>query len=442
VEEQMASEVLVDLIRSAWIVEASRARLYDSWAETHEDFTASGDRARVRAGLLEVALADVGRAPDRDLVDAHTRWLAGLGGETPDETPLGHLFLVRIGDWVDAHAAPFMATGAEELQALGEAERAAAVWPSGLPAPPPFDPVEEIPVEPPGEAGFRFGILGDLHIGSKTGEPMARAAIADLNRSGAELVIQLGDITDHGDKDEFELATEVLSGLEMPFATMMGNHDVLSVKEGRLSGREYYPASFGREPDGVLLEHRGFRFAVLDSAEHGASPFAPFDLVTGQFSEGPGGAIVRGAFTQPQHDILADLAAPGAPPAFVFLHHPPQPFTAFPPVLFGLRDEDTSRLHATCDSKNVWGVFAGHTHRNARTRDFDGVPAQEVAIARDYPFGYALVDVTDQGYAYRFVQISDFALLREAYEGAGRIQRRYALGSEEERAFVWTRPGA
>jgi hypothetical protein len=107
--------------------------------------------------------------------------------------------------------------------------------------------------------------------------------------------------------------------------------------------------------------------------------------------------------------------------------------------LFGLRDEDSGRLHATVDSGNVWGVFAGHTHRNARTRNYGEVPAHEVAIPRDYPFGYALVDVSETGYAYRFVQISDDELLRDAYQSSGQIHRRYGLGSPEERAFVWTR---
>jgi hypothetical protein len=254
------------------------------------------------------------------------------------------------------------------------------------------------------------------------------------------LVIQLGDITDHGEREEFALASEVLATIEMPVTTMMGNHDVYSIDEQRLSGREYYGETFGREPDGVLLEHNGVRFAVLDSIEHGASPFGPFDLVTGKFLDAVGGAVVRGSLTPPQHDLLAEIAEPGGPPAFVFLHHPPQPFTSFPPILFGLRDEDSGRLHATIDSGNVWGVFAGHTHRNARTRTFGTVPAQEVGIARDFPFGYALVDVTENGYAYRFKQISNEEVLRSAYQAAGEIQRRYGAGSEVARAFVWTKP--
>ena len=181
------------------------------------------------------------------------------------------------------------------------------------------------------------------------------------------------------------------------------------------------------------------RFAVLDSVEHVASPFPAFDFVSGRFIETNAGAIVRGSLTPAQHEILAQVSEPGSAPAFVFLHHPPQPFTAFPPVLFGLRDADTGRLHATIDSGNVWGVFAGHTHRNARSRDFDGIPAHEVAIPRDYPYGFAVVEVTDIGYAYRFLQLSDRELLREAYPSANEILRRYARGTDEDLAFVWTK---
>lgn len=433
-------EVIRDLLRSAWIIESARAEVYEGWARQGdpERYRASQARAKARAELVEATLAERDLRVDPELVAPHAAWMRRLGGERLGEIALGPYFIARLGDWVDGHASGFV-TQPDKLKALGDEERNSLEFPSELPPAPPFEPIDEIPVEPPGDVLFRFGILADLHFGSAAGEEMATTAIADLNRSGAELVVQLGDITDHGNKAEFDLALESLGALEMPYVTMMGNHDVFSKEEERLSGREYYPASFEREPDGVILEHKGFRFAVLDSVMHAASPYRDFNLATGSFLEGPGGAIVRGELSEPQHEILAEIAAPGAPPAFVFLHHPPQPFTAFPPVLFGLRDEDSGRLHATVDSGNVWGVFAGHTHRNARTRNYDGVPAQEVAIPRDFPFGYALVDVTAKGYAYRFVQISDHELLRAAYQNAGEIHRRYALGSPEERAFVWSR---
>lgn len=438
--DEMAEEVIRDLLRSAWIIERARAAVYSDWSRKGADLAAPAQGATARAEVIAVALSERGHGTDEDIVAAHAAWMRSLAGDTAEEVPLGRFFLARLGDWVDGHCKDFLGEGADALIELGNAERATIEFPTELPPAPPFEPVATIEVDPPGEVLFRFGILADLHFGSAHGAATARAAIADLNASGAELVIQLGDITDHGNKAEFELAMDALRDLQMPYATMMGNHDVYSIEEERLSGREYYPAAFEREPDGVILEHKGFRFAVLDSVMHASSPYSAFNLATGSFLEGSGGAIVRGALSDAQHDILAEVAAPGSHPAFVFLHHPPQPFAGFPPVLFGLRNEDSGRLHATVDSGNVWGVFAGHTHRNARTRDYDGVPAMEVAMPRDYPFGYALVDVTERGYSYRFVQLSDEGLLRELYPHAGRIHRRYGLGKPEERSFAWTRP--
>jgi 3',5'-cyclic AMP phosphodiesterase CpdA len=437
-EVQLDDDLITDLLRSAWIVERSRAHVFATWAGRDPRFSTSVWRARRRADLIEVNLAPRTPRGDEHLVEPHAHWMTTLAGAGPEDEPYGHLVLVRLGDWVEAHAAPFLDGRSEELRALGDEEKAGVRFPPELPAPPPFDPVAPIAVEAPGEIRFRFAILGDLHFGSEFAEELARAAIAEVNSSGAQLTIQLGDVTDHGHRAEFELARRVLGELEMPLLTMLGNHDVLSYEEGRLSGREYYSSSFGREPDGVLWEHLGFQFAVLDSAEHAASPFPNFDLVSGSFTEDKGGAVVRGSLTPSQHEILAEVASPGAPPSFVFLHHPVQPFTGFPPVLFGLRDVDSGRLHAVCDSNNVWGVFAGHTHRNARTREFGVVPCHEVAVPRDFPFGYALVDVTATGYAYRFIQISDENLLRAGYARTGRLQRNYALGSEAERSFVWT----
>jgi calcineurin-like phosphoesterase family protein len=436
VDRPATDDTITDLLRSGWLVEKSRQAVYQEWSSIDERFGDSADRTGRRAEIIKGSLEGRGRTDDR-LVEAHANWMRALGGRTPGEVPFGDIFLVRLGDWVEAHVGPFLADGRDEIVALGEQERSAIKWPETLPAPPPFEHVQTPPVEPPGERHFRFGILADLHVGSPAGEQTARAAVADLNESGAELVIQLGDLTDHGDKEEFALAARVLDELQMKCVTVMGNHDAFSVGEERLAGREYYREFFGREPDGMLLEHKGIRFAALDSVEHGISPFPPFNLVTGTFDEGHGGAVVRGALTPAQHEILAEVAAPGSGPAFVFLHHPPQPFTSFPPVLFGLRDQDSGRLHATADSGNVWGVFAGHTHRNARTRTYGRVPVHEIATPRDYPCGYALVDVGESGYAFHFHQISDDELLRECYGRAGTIHRRYGRGADHELAFSW-----
>lgn len=435
--EGLATEIVIDILRSGWVVEAARARVYETWAEHDDRFHASRDRAARQADIVARVLATENARADDALVDAHARWVQSVVGGRPGEVAFADLFVVRLGDWVEAHVGPFLGEAGDELQALTEKERAAAAWPDELPAPPPFAPLDPVAVEPPGDVRFRFGILSDLHIGAPVAEPLVRAAIDDLNRSGAEIVVQLGDITDHGDRSEFEIAARILGELEMPVVTTIGNHDAYSYEEGALRGRDYYARYFGRSPSGTIVEHDGVRLAVLDSVDHAVSPFAPFNLVTGSFAEGRGGAVVRGRLSPEQHDILAELAAPGSGPVFVFMHHPPQPFTSFPPILFGLRDADSGRLHATCDSGNVWGVFAGHTHRNARSQPFGRIPAVEVGIPRDHPFGYALVDVTSSGYSYRWLQISDRDLVAESGRKTGEIQRRYATGNEAARAFTW-----
>lgn len=435
----LANDILTDLVRSAWIIERSRAAVYEGWTDHDPRFGASAERALKRASIIERSIESRSGTPDASFIEPHAGWIRNLVGDRPNEVSFGELFAIRLADWVDGHAGPFLDDGVDEIAAINEEEKSFVPFPENITESPPFIPTETIVLDPPGEVRFTFGILADTHIGSPRAEAMTRAAVADLNASGAELVVQLGDITNHGNEREFIRAAEVLSGLEMPYLTTMGNHDVYSYKKEALIGRRLYEKYFGRAPDGLLHEHKGIRFAVLDSAEELTSPFPPFNLVTGQFMEGKGGAVVRGVLSTPQHELLAEIAAPGAPPAFVFLHHPPQPFTGFPPILFGLRGADSGRLHAVCDSGNVWGIFAGHTHRNTITTRFGNVPAVEVAIPRDFPFGYALVDVTDDGYYYRWVQLSDSELCIEGHKTVSEIHHRYGLGKPEERAFVWTR---
>ena len=433
---ELEAEVVTDLLRSAWIVEAARAEVFSEWAPVDGRFDRVSTLARSRADIVGADLATRGRPLDHDLVEPHARWMT-VCVPGPQET-FADLFLARLGGWVEAHAAPYLDDGAGRLLALGEEERQELVFPDAVPPAPAFQPLAPPPTPVATQRRLRVGVLGDLHIGSPSGEAMARAAVADLNAAAPDFVIQLGDLTDRGEEAEFELAAALLSDLAVPHAAIIGNHDAYSMSEGRLAGRERFARWFEREPDGLLIERSGIRLALLDSVEHGVSPFPPYDLITGAFIDAPGGAIVRGALTAPQHELLAEIASPGSPPTLVFLHHPPQPFTGFPPVIFGLRDADSGRLHATCDSGNVWGVFAGHTHRNHRGAGFDGVPVQEVGVPRDFPFGYGIIDVAERGYHYRFHQISDRDLLREAAAHVGAIQRRYSVGRDDERAYTWT----
>lgn len=435
-------DLIADLLRSAWVVERARSLVYEAWADSDPGSAAKAEWATERADSIAGPLVRMGRSTDPDLVERHAAWMSGIVGAHPEEVALGPLFLARLGNWTESHVARFMdeaeSAGFEEL---GERERSELTFPASMPPVPDFEPLDEVAVDQPDDVVLRVGILGDTHFGSPHAEERVGAAIDDLNESGVDVVIQMGDITDKGEKEEFEAAAASLSRIEIPLVTMMGNHDVWSKSEGRLTGIEYYPAHFGRAPDGLIVEREGIKLVVLDSVEHGASPFGPFDMVSGTFTDGARGAIVRGALSHAQHDLLAEIAGPGGGPALIFLHHPPQPFTSFPPIVFGLREEDSGRLHAVVDSGNVWGIFAGHTHRCAAPWDLEGIPVREVGVPRDFPFGYGLLDISLSGYTYRFKQLSDRALLEGAYQEASEIHRRYGAGPESARGFTWEKPG-
>ena len=91
---------------------------------------------------------------------------------------------------------------------------------------------------------MRIGLFSDLHLGhSGTGrwhnrllfdcaEMAARETVALLNRQALDLVIVLGDITNHGAPEQLALAKEVLDGLLVPWLALPGNHDRDAVGSG------------------------------------------------------------------------------------------------------------------------------------------------------------------------------------------------------------------
>src|SRR5687767_12825977 len=89
IPEDVAGEVIRDLLRSAWVIERSRRALYKTWAQHEPSFTASAERAEERASIVLGTLEARGHKPDPGVVDAHAGWMLHLAGRTPDEVALG-----------------------------------------------------------------------------------------------------------------------------------------------------------------------------------------------------------------------------------------------------------------------------------------------------------------------------------------------------------------
>jgi 3',5'-cyclic-AMP phosphodiesterase len=83
---------------------------------------------------------------------------------------------------------------------------------------------------------FKFVAIGDTHDDYSA----LNDAVGAINqRDDVAFVIDLGDQTDQGLLREFELTRDELSDLEVPYLTVIGNHDALS------NGAEVYRRMYG-----------------------------------------------------------------------------------------------------------------------------------------------------------------------------------------------------
>jgi hypothetical protein len=192
----------------------------------------------------------------------------------------------------------------------------------------------------------------------------------------------------------------------------------------------------------------GVRLIVIDSADPTPSPFPPFDLVGGAFTNERSETLPGGRFSDETAAWVASIGPDGPDgaggsgqgrPTFVILHHPPFPYLGFPPLVFGLDQRSTGLLAGLVERAGVWGVICGHTHRSHRT-EIAGVPVVEIPASKDWPFGYGMLEVADAGWAINLHPVDDEALVADVSPEAGLLFRRYARGTPEGRAFSIHRP--
>ncbi|MBW3588143.1 MAG: metallophosphoesterase [Actinobacteria bacterium] len=429
-------EGAAEVLFSSWITEAARAAVLSG--RGHGD---AGVRAAERARLLASRSTNAGKKIEPRLASRHAEWMAEVAGAEEETGPLGWFFLQRLGMFVDAHSSVFLdeadSNRLRELSAPDEEAVAHAMASQGIPTPPPPEWPAVKEATPPGKVIARIGILGDPHIGLDFANRLIPAAIEDLNRENVDLSVTIGDLTQNGQDASFAAAKKILDGFDHPVALTLGNHDMWGGGD-EPAGLERFTRHFSRKPFEVI-EGNGVRLIALNSAIPQASPFPPFEMTAGRFTDEPNESVPGGRFSDEVKEWVQTLESDG--PTFIALHHPPYPYLGLPPVLFGLDEESTQVLSDLLERTGAWGIICGHTHRSA-LYDLKGVPVIEVPCPKEWPFAYGVIDVSDEGWAFNLKPVTDRSLVEEGSSRTNVLFRRYARGPDEARASVFFRKGS
>ena len=109
------------------------------------------------------------------------------------------------------------------------------------------------------ESGFSFAVMADTHQ-SEGVFPRFVRMVADAKPAFA---VTVGDFTNNGLAEEYSRYVETISGAEVPWFSVPGNHEYRT-PAGRTShdGKKRFEKIFG--PADFAFEHCGWRFVLLD----------------------------------------------------------------------------------------------------------------------------------------------------------------------------------
>lgn len=218
----------------------------------------------------------------------------------------------------------------------------------------------------------RVAACSDLHCRPEHAGKM-RELVKAVNAE-AELLVLCGDLTDRGVIEEAKVLADALSGLSMPCAAVLGNHDLDRGLGGEIAK---ILGDAGVEVlDGDHL--------VLDDAlgVAGVKGFAGgFGSATLQaFGEGPLKAFVQEAVSEALK-LEAALSQLDTDKRIVIMHYTPVLETTAGEHVELRPFLGTSRLVAPIDQYGADVVFHGHAHHGAlEGRTARGIPVYNVAI--------------------------------------------------------------
>lgn len=417
-----------DLLLSCWTVEAARSATYERRGNQE-----AAVRSAARARILASRCAAEGTKIVPSYATRHAEFMYGIAGTEEEMGALGLIFLQRIGMYINAHTQDLLSNQEHRnLVELAEPELDEvnqSLMDGRLMYPPPYEFPSAPLAKAPGAAIARFAILGDPHVG--LADKSVESALRQMGDAGVDFIVAIGDVTKDGQSEDFARAKGLFDAASVPVIATLGNHDLWKRDPSEPSGVDKFRSTFGAEPYGVH-EHNGVRVIVINSANPMLSPFRPFDLNEGEFKDGTPQSVPGGTFSQDTIAWIDSLDKAG--PTFILLHQPPYPYLGMPPLVFGLDQPSTVVLAALAGRVEAKAVFCGHTHRFFRS-EFEGLPMVEVASSSDWPYGYSVIEVTDQGWSFNLHPI-DYDAGLDPTNHKDYLFRRYATGPEDARAFV------
>lgn len=306
------------------------------------------------------------------------------------------------------------------------------------------------PVPPPGRLLHTLALAADVHLGETvsgliTGgfppgfeqepglppypEVMLDAVLADARDRGTDQLLIAGDLTAEATPEQTRAVAAALGRYPGRTLVTRGNHDrphtgdeYAGCAAVTADHRDCWGETFVPRQQLVTAELGGLRIIGLDTSG----------------LDGAGGRLEDEQFAR----LTELLRAEPERPTLVLGHHPvtgESGRTALGGPGFVLNAADAYRLQqAYAAAPGVFLHYAGHTHRNLRTRPDLPIPVEflEVAAVKEYPGGYARLRVYEGGYSVNFVAPGEAnawrwrAITRGEYFGAFPA---YALGSLADR---------
>ncbi len=316
----------------------------------------------------------------------------------------------------------------------------------------------------PGHELFRFATISDMHLGevgfgwrgSIVEDPQpdeafpirsTRAALNELTKWGAQLLVVKGDVTSSGRVGQWETFADLIKDLDIPVEVIPGNHDAGALRP--------VPASPKSER---ATEMYGPQITVAEA-------FARFDLGTPKpirHLDLPGIRLVltetdrtdqsdrRGGSIKERSAAILERLNVAPTPVMLIGHHQPMPLP-FPYYLpRGIPMSESHDLLSLGRSVNpALFVSVGHTHRHRR-RKMAGVTVVEVGAVKDYPGTWAGYVVYEGGIRQVVRRVGTPDLLAWTDKSAAAalgLWGRWSPGTIDDRCFthLWpihTRPPA